>query len=76
MNITPSSFRRTKVALVEKLLQEKGEADTCFVGDGINDAPVLARSDVWITMGAMGSMRPLGQDVVLMDDKPSKLRQP
>ena len=57
-----------KVAQVERLLAEKPEkAKLAFVGDGINDAPVLGRADIGIAMGAMGS------DVVLMDDDPLKI---
>ena len=61
-----------KVEEVERLLQ--GGAKLAFVGDGINDAPVLARADVGIAMGAMGSDAAIeSADVVLMDDKPSRL---
>ena len=64
-----------KVDDVERLLAEKGEgASLAFVGDGINDAPVLARADVGIAMGAMGSDAAIeAADVVLMDDRPSKI---
>lgn len=62
-----------KVAKVEELLGKGGEK-LAFVGDGINDAPVLMRADIGIAMGAMGSDAAIeSADVVLMDDKPSKI---
>ena len=66
-----------KVTEVERLLAgEKDGARLAFVGDGINDAPVLMRADVGIAMGAMGSDAAIeAADVVLMDDKPSKIAQ-
>ena len=57
-----------KVEQVEKLLAEKGDKEAlAFVGDGINDAPVLSRADIGVAMGALGA------DVVLMDDDPAKI---
>lgn len=62
-----------KVSELEKIMGEGKKV--CYVGDGINDAPVIARADVGIAMGSMGSDAAIeAADIVLMDDKPSKLK--
>ena len=66
-----------KVAAIEKLEREAGKGvKTAFVGDGINDAPVIARADVGVAMGGLGSDAAIETaDVVIMTDAPSKLAQ-
>ncbi len=68
-------FPADKVAEVERLLAAKGDKERlAFVGDGINDAPVLSRADIGIAMGALGSDAAIeAADIVLMDDDPSKI---
>ena len=64
-----------KVEKVEELLaQMSGKSRLAFVGDGINDAPVLSRADIGIAMGSMGSDAAIeAADIVLMDDNPAKI---
>lgn len=64
-----------KVSIAEKIISEKSSrGSVIFVGDGINDAPVLARADVGVAMGGLGSQAAIeASDIVIMDDQPSKL---
>ncbi len=67
-------FPEDKVRHIEKLMNENKDGKTAFVGDGINDAPVLARADIGIAMGAYGSDAAIETaDIVLMTDNPSKV---
>lgn len=71
-DIYPELLPEDKVMIVEKLIANGNKV--AFVGDGINDAPVLARADVGISMGGMGSDAAIeASDIVLMDDDPSKI---
>lgn len=74
-NVRSELLPADKVAEVECLLQQKGQKDKlAFVGDGINDAPVLSRADIGIAMGALGSDAAIeAADIVLMDDDPAKI---
>ncbi|MCQ2428024.1 MAG: cadmium-translocating P-type ATPase [Clostridia bacterium] len=69
-----SLLPENKVEKLEELLSSSGKGKTAFVGDGINDAPVLSRADIGIAMGAIGSDAAIeAADVVLMDDNPVKI---
>ncbi len=74
-NVYSELMPADKVEKVEQLLSEKDEKDTLiFVGDGINDAPVLMRADIGIAMGAMGQDAAIeAADIVLIDDDPAKI---
>ncbi|HRR90024.1 MAG TPA: HAD family hydrolase, partial [Eubacteriales bacterium] len=63
-----------KVEKLEEIMRDKGRGNVAFVGDGINDAAVLARADIGVAMGAIGSDAAIeAADVVIMSDEPSKL---
>ena len=71
----PELFPEQKVEKVEELIKNKQiKTSVMFVGDGINDAPVLTRADIGVAMGALGSDAAIeAADVVIMDDQPSKI---
>ena len=71
----PELFPEQKVEKIEELIKNKQiKTSVMFVGDGINDAPVLTRADIGVAMGALGSDAAIeAADVVIMDDKPSKI---
>lgn len=72
----PELLPHQKVERIEEIMKGKRKGKTAFVGDGINDAPVLARADVGIAMGAIGSDTAIeAADVVLMTDEPSKVAE-
>lgn len=65
-----------KVSYIEEIMNKKERGNVIFVGDGINDAPVLARADVGIAMGGLGSDVAIeAADIIIMDDKPSKIEK-